>query len=119
MNRLALPPTGMRSGRRARIGMCMGMGWWWRTNAADRGPTKFWPWAANRGVGCAVAASMVKSFNARACPWKDFRAVFFLRKFSRNSVAFNVPEACVVSGTPDAKPCAGRVPPPQLRRRKT
>jgi hypothetical protein len=46
------------------------------------------------------------SFNARACPRKDFRAVFFLRKFFRNSVSFNVPEAHPQSGTRDAQTSA-------------
>jgi hypothetical protein len=32
------------------------------------------------------------SSNARACPRKDFRGVFFLRKFFRNSMSFNVPQ---------------------------
>jgi hypothetical protein len=70
-------------------------------------------------VGRAVAASIGRSFNKHACPRKDFRAVFFLGKFFRNSVSFNVEKACVYSGTFDAKLCAGDVPPPQLRRRKT
>jgi hypothetical protein len=37
-------------------------------------------------VGRAVAASIGRSFNACACPRKDFRRVFFLRKIFRNSV---------------------------------
>jgi hypothetical protein len=49
-------------------------------------------------VGRAVAASTRRSFNACACPRKDFRGVFFLRKFSRNSVSFNVPQLCVQRG---------------------
>jgi hypothetical protein len=76
-------------------------------------------WAANPAVGRAVAASAGRSFNRRACPRKDFRRVFFLRKFLRNSVSFNVAEACVSASAPDAKPCAGSDQPPQLLRRKT
>jgi hypothetical protein len=44
-------------------------------------------------VGRAFAISIGRSFNRRACPRKGFRAVFFLRKFFRNSVSFNVPQA--------------------------
>jgi hypothetical protein len=33
--------------------------------------------------------------NPRACPRKDFRTVFFPRKFFRNSVSFNVPQAAI------------------------
>lgn len=83
-----------------------------------RGPTHLPPWAANRRVGRFIAASIGRSFNPRACPRKDFHAVFFLGKLFRNSVSFNVAEACVYSGAPAAKLCAGRVPPPQLLRRK-
>jgi len=43
-------------------------------------------------VGRAVAASIGRSFNRHACPRKDFRTVFFLRKSSRNSVSFHVPK---------------------------
>ena len=57
------------------------------------------PWAdetpavgSESGVGRAVAASTGRSFRPRACPRKDFRAVFFPRKFFRNSVSFNVPQ---------------------------
>jgi hypothetical protein len=46
-------------------------------------------------VGRPFAASTGRSLNARACPRKDFRAVFFLRKFFRNSVSFNVAHAPV------------------------
>jgi hypothetical protein len=70
------------------------------------GPTKFPPWAADDCVGRAVAAAMGRSFNRRACPRKDFRRVFFLRKFSRNSVSFNVPETRLYSGTRDAEASA-------------
>jgi DNA-binding SARP family transcriptional activator/TolB-like protein len=88
-------------------------------NRRGRGPTKFQPMGRKRWWGQSVAASMGGSFNRRACSRKDFRRVFFLRKFFCNSVSINVAEACVYSGTFDAKPCAGRVPPPQLLRRKT
>ena len=67
--------------------------------------------------GRATAASIGRSSNRGACSRKDFRRVFFLRRFFRNSVSFNVEKACVYWGTSDAKPCAGRVPPPYLRRR--
>jgi hypothetical protein len=43
-------------------------------------------------VGRAIAASIGRSLNPRACPRKDFRRVFFLRKFFRSSVSFNVPQ---------------------------
>jgi hypothetical protein len=49
---------------------------------------------------------MRRSFNACACPRNDFRAVFFLRKFFRNSVSFNVAKPCAYSGTSDGNPCA-------------
>jgi hypothetical protein len=44
------------------------------------------------------AASIGRSFNVCACSRKDFRAVFFLRKFFRNSVSFNVSDAGRCSG---------------------
>jgi hypothetical protein len=43
-------------------------------------------------VGQAVAALIGGSFNRCACPRKDFRRAFFLRKFFRNPVSFNVPK---------------------------
>jgi hypothetical protein len=83
------------------------------------GQRNFQSWAANPAWAGRFAASIGRSFSVCACPRKDFRAVFFLRRFSRHSVSFNVAEACVHARTSDAKPCAGRVPPPQLLRRKT
>jgi hypothetical protein len=58
----------------------------------SRGQRKFPLWAGNRCVGWAVASSIGRSSNRAACLRKDFRRVFFLRKFFRNSVSFNVPE---------------------------
>jgi hypothetical protein len=54
-------------------------------------------------VGQTAAASMGGSFNRHACPRKDFRGMFFLRKFFRNSVSINV---------------SRRPLPPRLRREK-
>jgi hypothetical protein len=59
-------------------------------------------WAAHRRVGRAFAASIGRSFKACACPRKDFRAAFFLRKFFRNSVSFNVRRRAFIRGHRDA-----------------
>jgi hypothetical protein len=67
------------------------------------------------------------SSNPRACPRKDFRRVFFLRKFFRNSVSFNVPEARPYSRTRDAEAsaeaigrhnCAAEKPHPAARKNR-
>jgi hypothetical protein len=44
-------------------------------------------------VGRALAALLGGSLNTCACPRKDFRTMFFPRKFFRNSVSFNVRQA--------------------------
>jgi hypothetical protein len=58
-----------------------------------RGQAPLPPWAANRWVGHAGAASVGRSSKRSACPKKHFRRVFFLRKFYRRPVSFNVPIA--------------------------
>ena len=64
---------------------------WQTAVATDSGQTQLPLWAANRCVGRVVAALIGRLSNRSACPRKDFRGVFFPRKFFRNSVAFNVP----------------------------
>jgi hypothetical protein len=70
--------------------------------AKRRGQAKFPSSAANCRVGRAVAVSIGRLFNPHARPRKDFRAVFFLRKFFRNPVSFNVPKARRRSRTRDS-----------------
>jgi hypothetical protein len=60
--------------------------------AARSWAIKLSPVGSKSPRGPAFAASIGRSFNRRACPRKDFRAVFFLRKLFRNSVSFNVPQ---------------------------
>jgi hypothetical protein len=49
-------------------------------------------WAEFSGVGSVFAAQIGKSFKPCACPGNDFRGAFFLRKFCRRGVSFNVGE---------------------------